>query len=801
MDKERLFRYLDRKYSSKSEIIPNIPLGEDADAIWAEILQNRRSRGITLPLSNADGDSYWYILTNNMISASEVIIDELMEQDTVSEPQKSSLLTIEEIYYTGFMEGAQISIQDAMEFLQSGAEPSNAEELILMNSRQAAGFAAENMYHAIDSDFLHNLAYFLTEGLDNGGGNYRITDSIDIPSLQGEIVRLPPAHIIPEQTERFACFLADTGMHPLIKAATAQAWILAYRPFPEGNERLARLLSNVILIRAGYSFFGNISISSVLARTSYDYFRAIANILRIENGADLTYFLECYLVTLSSAVNELKERRKQQVEKVVEAEQQLAVMPLEASESPPALKARKQSYGNPCIQAKHLEYERKLDAALHDLQDQGYVQFTLGDLEKLTGIKRNQVRKLLLPYEESERIFAVRKSRIGNIYSFKRILPPDEASDAIECHAQTDFESDQRAYVISALKKRTEVGSKTAKDVAGELLRYIQAEKYRFNTFEVAQNLDITFGSARNAIRYYYKHKMIRLADNRNHFQIYEFCFAPIGTGDDVVTDYASYTGTIESFLEMIRDKGVGRHQIAVAEILLDYLHKGRRDFSSYDVAEGLQIPYQMAYKHLKTLEENHVLVVSKVESHIKFFRFSEIIPIDHGHELSCENYSDTILEAITMLENSENSQKDRRIAKIIRKCLPRGIVTVQDYALEGESTKWKRDMLFATQLGLVKKISNSEYRIMTYMDATFTNLRTSQKSTLSALYEIFGDGMFSVEMAVAQLDYSSAHMSGILHQFTMLKLLDCTSNDDKTYSYQLNVNPTDNPECFVEAA
>jgi hypothetical protein len=35
MDKERLFRYLERKYSSKSEIIPNIPLGEDADAIWA----------------------------------------------------------------------------------------------------------------------------------------------------------------------------------------------------------------------------------------------------------------------------------------------------------------------------------------------------------------------------------------------------------------------------------------------------------------------------------------------------------------------------------------------------------------------------------------------------------------------------------------------------------------------------------------------------------------------------------------------------------------------------------------------
>lgn len=46
MDKERLFRYLDRKYSSKSEIIPNIPLGENVDVIWAEILHSRRERSI-----------------------------------------------------------------------------------------------------------------------------------------------------------------------------------------------------------------------------------------------------------------------------------------------------------------------------------------------------------------------------------------------------------------------------------------------------------------------------------------------------------------------------------------------------------------------------------------------------------------------------------------------------------------------------------------------------------------------------------------------------------------------------------
>lgn len=99
MDKERLFRYLDRKYSSKSEIIPNIPLGENADVIWAEILQNRRERGIELPLRNLNGDTYWYILTNKMISASEVIVDELMEQENTAELHKSPVATIEEIFY------------------------------------------------------------------------------------------------------------------------------------------------------------------------------------------------------------------------------------------------------------------------------------------------------------------------------------------------------------------------------------------------------------------------------------------------------------------------------------------------------------------------------------------------------------------------------------------------------------------------------------------------------------------------------------------------------------------------------
>lgn len=121
-----------------------------------------------------------------------------------------------------------------------------------------------------------------------------------------------------------------------------------------------RLLSNVILIRAVYTFFGNISISSILARTSYEYFRAIANILRIENGSDLTYFLEYYLVSLSAAVSEMKTRRLQQAEAVAEAEQKLAAVPLQT----PEVTAERRLTDNLPNHFIHEEYVRKIETAL-----------------------------------------------------------------------------------------------------------------------------------------------------------------------------------------------------------------------------------------------------------------------------------------------------------------------------------------------------------------------------------------------------------------------------------------------------
>ena len=60
------------------------------------------------------------------------------------------------------MEGSQISIKEAMDFLQSGQEAQDIEELMLLKNCQAGNFAAQNIYHPINE----RLGIFVLAGIN-----------------------------------------------------------------------------------------------------------------------------------------------------------------------------------------------------------------------------------------------------------------------------------------------------------------------------------------------------------------------------------------------------------------------------------------------------------------------------------------------------------------------------------------------------------------------------------------------------------------------------------------------------------
>ena len=326
MDRDKLFRYLNQRYCSKRDMLSRIPLGVQPESLWQDLLNFRRSRSTTLSLFSHTGFPYWYMTTENMISASEKIIEALMEYEveTGAAVEAPPVSTLEEVFYTSFVEGAQITMQEAMDFLTGDLPPRSIEEQMISNNRMAGSYAGAILYRSIDPALLQELAFLLTDGMDNGGHEYRTTADVDFASADEEAFEFPGPHVIPECVAELCTYLSDRTVHPLIKAAVAQAYVYFIRPFPEGNERLGRILSSMILQRAGYGFFGEVSLSALIARKSYAYYEAMSNVMRTENGNDMTYFIEFFLDLLSRAVDERRLRIRQREEASRQAEQELA---------------------------------------------------------------------------------------------------------------------------------------------------------------------------------------------------------------------------------------------------------------------------------------------------------------------------------------------------------------------------------------------------------------------------------------------------------------------------------------------
>lgn len=549
-----------------------------------------------------------------MISASEVIVEELLEQENISAPHISSVSTIEEIYYTGFMEGAQISIQDAMDFLQSGAEPSSVEELILMNSRQAAGFAAENMYHAIDSNYLHNLAYFLTEGLDNGGGDFRIADTIEIPSLQGEKVKLPPADMIHEQAEQFSLFLADMKTHPLIKSAAAQAWVLAVRPFPEGNERLARLLSNVILVRSGYRFFGNISISSMIARTSYDYFRAIANILRSENGADLTYFMEYYMTVLSGAINELRHRRDKRQKEIVEKEQQMAVTTLSQPHEPISETIGQQNVSLEQNNRSNNSYDCGLKSvidAMNELMIRGVSEFKSYDIRSMTGLNRQHVNRILYKLEFKNLLAILHRSKAGNVYTFTTNYPIKctELDDDSTGETKNESPASNRAnmalvyFLENILKTKKGTGLRAFSKL---MLDYLAEGKTTFSSADFLEQLKIHQTTVNDFLRMLADENLLKVHRKDGTRKIYTLK-QKTAVPDTAISENVSNKNTLLTKLQRIISTG-GTASRQCAEVLIRFLDSGKMRFSTEDLYKATGWDNRMIHDALRSCKRNQII-------------------------------------------------------------------------------------------------------------------------------------------------------------------------------------------------
>ena len=122
MDKEKLLAYFETQYLSRREILFKLPLNISIDNFWPVLLNRRKAKATLLPLQNAAGMPYWYVLTDRMIAASERLCEEAIRKDSAFDPYRAGMTSAmtEEMFFTSFVEGAQIPLQEAMTFSSAG---------------------------------------------------------------------------------------------------------------------------------------------------------------------------------------------------------------------------------------------------------------------------------------------------------------------------------------------------------------------------------------------------------------------------------------------------------------------------------------------------------------------------------------------------------------------------------------------------------------------------------------------------------------------------------------------------------
>jgi len=111
----------------------------------------------------------------------------------------------------------------------------------------------------------------------------------------------PPSSDVPHQMELFlSWFNEENIIDPLLKAAVAHLWFVAIHPFDDGNGRLTRTITDMLLARADGMPHRFYSMSAEILRNKNDYYSALEKTTTHE--PDITHWLEWFLVTLRGAM-------------------------------------------------------------------------------------------------------------------------------------------------------------------------------------------------------------------------------------------------------------------------------------------------------------------------------------------------------------------------------------------------------------------------------------------------------------------------------------------------------------------
>ncbi len=188
------------------------------------------------------------------------------------------------------IEGARLSDQDVERFMRG----LSAQKFADRDAQEVQGYyevlqLVFDSFTVIDLSEnqikqLHALLLRYTTKDERHRGYYKTQEnSVEMADAAGRVLGVlfdtTPAYLTPKQMGELVAWtnsaLASGEHHPLVVIANFVVEFLKIHPFLDGNGRLSRVLTNLLLLRAGYSYVPYVSHEHLVERRKTEYYLAL----------------------------------------------------------------------------------------------------------------------------------------------------------------------------------------------------------------------------------------------------------------------------------------------------------------------------------------------------------------------------------------------------------------------------------------------------------------------------------------------------------------------------------------------
>ena len=220
-----------------------------------------------------------------------------------------------DVVYSSEIEGIRLNMNEVRSSIARKLGMENIEHIApshYVDSVVAVMLDAVNHYNKLltkEKICAWQAAFFPTgfsEGSQIEVGQYRTNEEHIVSGMFGRekihYIAPSPERVDEEMAHFLDWFNSQENINSVIRSAIAHFWFVSIHPFEDGNGRLARILSDMLLARADKSEFRFYNISSQINKDKNHYYDILE---KAQHGdGDITEWICWYANTLSVALDE-----------------------------------------------------------------------------------------------------------------------------------------------------------------------------------------------------------------------------------------------------------------------------------------------------------------------------------------------------------------------------------------------------------------------------------------------------------------------------------------------------------------